>query len=521
MLRKSYFSIALVATFMFSCTKLNEKFQGDLTASQVSATASNASALLANAYNSMRSSFQDNALVFCLTELSTDEMLAPTRAGDWDDNGDWRKLHLHRWDGNHIRLRNTFNSLSGAIFASTDVLRFSPSTQQEAEARFLRAWAMWWMLDLFNQVPYRDPGESVIQEARVRKGAEALAYIISEINAVKNNLPDGPAGLANKDAAKLFLMKIYLNKGVYDNRLNPTFAAADMNQVISLADEIINSNKYAFTANYFDNFAPDNTNIGKENIWTQENVGGITPNANLRARWVTVMHYNQVPAGNNGWTTTTDFYNKFEAADKRRGAAYNSPGGLPNPGNRINVGFLAGQQYNLTTDAPLTDRTGQPLIFINAIKIIETGTNLEVTGVRPNKYPIDYVNDASRLINNDFVYFRLADVLLMKAEAILRGGTATVAGTYGGTPLALVNSVRTLASRGATALAALDLNTLLDERGRELYLECWRRQDMVRFKKYLEPFNEKNYVSEDKYILFAIPIQQLSVNTNLTQNPGY
>jgi hypothetical protein len=187
----------------------------------------------------------------------------------------------------------------------------------------------------------------------------------------------------------------------------------------------------------------------------------------------------------------------------------------------VNVGFLVGQQYNLTNDAILKDRTGQPLIFTPDVAIIETGSNLEVTGIRVNKYPIDYANEASRLSNNDYVYFRLADVLLMKAEAILRGGTGTVAGTFGSTPLALVNSIRTHSSRGASALASVDLNSLLDERGRELYTEFWRRQDLVRFGKFLTPFYDKPFTSDPTYLIFAIPVQQLAVNPNLSQNPGY
>lgn len=523
MLRKIVYlcSLLLTVVCMFNCTQLHEKFQGDLTASQISGTAANTTALLTNIYNAVRTPFQDRSQLYALSEITTDEVIAPTRASDWDDNGAWRQLHLQRWDGNHIRVRDCFNNLNGVVFATTDLLRYNPTTQQQAEARFLRAWAMYWLLDMYNQVPYRDPGESLIQESRVRKGMDALNYIVSEINAVRPDLPDGPAGLANKDAAKVFLMKIYLNKGVYVNRATPTFAPADMDSVISLADQIINTNKYSFPANYFDNFAPNNTVIGKENIWTQEDVGGITSTTAIRGRWTVVMHYNQSPVGVNGWTTTPDFYNKFEANDKRRGVAYASPGGPPNPGNRINVGFLEGQQYNLTTDAPLKDRTGQPLIFTHDIKLIETGANLEVTGIRPNKYPVDYANEASRLSDNDYVYFRLADVLLMKAEAILRGGTATSAGVYGNTALALVNSIRTHSSRGASALATIDLNTLLDERGRELYIECWRRQDMIRFGKFLLPFYDKDYTSDPKYLLFAIPVQQLSVNSNLSQNPGY
>jgi len=292
--------------------------------------------------------------------------------------------------------------------------------------------------------------------------------------------------------------------------------------VITLADQVINSGLFTFSPVYFDAFAPNNATIGNENIWTQENIGG-TSAANLRSRWHSGMHYNQNPSGWNGFTTLSDFYNKFEASDKRRGInyPYTSPGALPNPGNRVNVGFLRGQQYNWTTDAALNDRTGAPLSFTDDVKIIEKGTNLEVTGIRAYKYPIDYQFNDNGNIDNDYVYFRLADVLLMKAEAILRGGTgATNAGGYGTTAVALVNSVRTHVSRGASVLASVTLDQLIDERGRELYLESWRKQDLIRFGKFLIPWQEKP-ADDPKYLFFPIPNGQLAGNPNLTQNPGY
>ena len=89
--------------------------------------------------------------------------------------------------------------------------------------------------------------------------------------------------------------------------LNPSFDATDMNKVISLADEIINSNKFSFSANYFDNFAPDNTTIGRENIFTQLNVAGSTPDNNLHSAWLMVLHYNQAPGGCNGFATLIRF----------------------------------------------------------------------------------------------------------------------------------------------------------------------------------------------------------------------
>jgi hypothetical protein len=315
-------------------------------------------------------------------------------------------------------------------------------------------------------------------------------------------------------------MKCYLNKAVYENRANPMFNIADMNNVISLADEIINSNKYSFSTNYFDNFAPDNTSISRENIFTQLNIEGSTPHNFLSLTWGITLHYNQYPSGYNGFATLSDFYNKFEPADKRRGIVYNTVNSPKNPGNRINIGFLVGQQYDLNTDAPLTyGRSGSLLIFTPEVKNIETGANLEVTGIRPLKYAPDFSNLYSP--DNDLVYFRLSDVLLMKAEAILRGGTPTNAGPYGNTALSIVNAIRTDPSRGATILSSIDLNGLLDERGRELWWEGWRRQDLIRFKRFLSTFQEKNYISDPKYLLFPIPDDQIAVNPYLKQNPGY
>jgi hypothetical protein len=216
------------------------------------------------------------------------------------------------------------------------------------------------------------------------------------------------------------------------------------------------------------------------------------------------------PGGWNGFATLSDFYDKFEASDKRRGYNYKYPGALPNPGNRQNVGFLIGQQYNMTTDEPLKDRKGAPLAFTREVKLRETGDNLEVTGIRVVKYPLDYATSADQK-ENDWVIFRYADVLLMKAEALLRTGKA-------GDALTIVNDIR--AARGASNLGALDEQTLLDERGRELYWEGWRRQDLIRFGKFLQPWQEKP-ADDPKNLLFPIPSNQLAVNPNLEQNPGY
>lgn len=501
-----------------SC-ELEETLEGQLTEDQI--RRGELTSLLQGVYNSQRDPIQGHVSVFALQEVSTDARIMPTRGPDWDDNGKWRALYNHTWDANNERVRETYTQLNGIIYASTDLLRFSPTPQQDAESRFLRAWANYLVLDLYDQVLYREPGENLSELSRVRKGTEALDYIVSEINAIQANLPDAPVSRGTKDAARVLLMKCYLNKGVYANRQAPTFAAADMNQVIRLADEIINSGKYSFTDNYFDNFAPNNSAIGRENIFTQANTfGNSGPTRDL---WKFVSHYNMRPVdGYNGPAATAEAYDLFGPTDKRRGIAYDVEGGPANPGRRVNVGFLIGQQYNLITDAPLTTRGGAPLAFTKEINLFETGADLEAKGIRPIKYPVDYVSESrgGNGAENDHVSFRLADVLLMKAEAILRGGTPTNAGPYGATPLAIVNSLRTHPSRTAGALTSLSLDELLAERGRELYSESWRRQDMIRFGTFLRARKDKP-ASDPKYLIYPIPQTQVDVNSNITQNPGY
>ena len=523
MIKKILLTIIVISLFTVSCTKLNENLNGQLNESQVgSGGTANTAALLNGIYDNIRGTFQDQAGVYALWEMTTDELIGPTRGGDWDDNGAWRVLHAHKFDADHVRVREVFAALGGVMYSATDMLRFSPTPQQAAEARMLRAFAEFMMLDGWGQVPYRDPGENEQNAPRVRKGVEELDYIVSELNAIIPALPTTGTTRANQNAARVLLMKCYLNKGAFANRAAPTFDAADMTKVIALADQIIGSGSYTFRPVYFDAFAPNNGTIGTENIWTQLNTGGVS-SANIRSRWHSTMHYNQNPSGWNGFTTLSDFYNKFEATDKRRGInyPYTSPGAPANPANAINVGFLRGQQYDMTTGAALKDRTGAPLAFTDAINLIERGTNLEVTGIRAYKYPIDFQYDNNGNVDNDYVYFRLGDVLLMKAEAIMRGGTgATNAGGYGTTALAVVNSLRTHPSRNASALVSLSLDQLLDERGREMYLESWRKEDLIRFGKYLVPWQEKA-ASDPKYLYFPIPNGQAAANPNLTQNPGY
>jgi hypothetical protein len=404
-------------------------------------------------------------------------------------------------------LRGTFSEILQIVFATSNLLQFEPTADVAAQSRMIRAFAVSSILDGWGQVPYRREGSSLLDDAEVLNSQEAIDFIISEGDAILADLPAAPVNRANKDAAKVLKMKTLLNKGMYLNRAAPTFDAAEMSAVIALADEIINSGTYSLATNYYDNFAPNNDAISTENIWTAENIGGVNGGAgnSVRSRWFCSLHYNQNPSGWNGFATLGDFYSAFDDDDIRKGAEY---AGMTEVGG-IRAGFLAGQQVDQDGNA-LEDRNGNPLAFTSEVALSETGANLEVTGIRVVKYPIDYNNGDN--VDNDYVYFRYADVLMMKAEAMMRNGDSAGA-------LAIVNEIRT--SRGTTELAAIDADIMCAERGREFYWEGFRRTDLLRFGKFLDAWQEKGGASGSERLVFPIPAGSLASNPNLTQNPGY
>jgi hypothetical protein len=497
----------LLLTGLFACTDLEEELNEDLTTSEANDYL-NANAdidnLLLSVYEGLKGPIFANGQIEAMNSISTDEAIAPTRGGDWDDGGKWRQFHLHTFDGANVEISNAWNNMLTVVFNATNVLNFDgvASPQQLAEAKFLRAFAMFIVADNWNQVPFREPGDNLLLPSTVLTGPDALDFIISECESILNDLPDGPPTKANKDAARTLLMKAYLNKGTFADRSAPKFETGDMQKVIDLANQL--SGTYSLADNYFDNFAPNNDAISTENIFT----GASGPSDNggdIRWFWNSGLHYNQTPSGWNGFATLSDFYDSFEDGDQRKYTEY--PGSFE---NGVASGFLFGQQYDaLPGGNPLNDRNGNPLSFTRDVAIQESGNDLEVTGIRVMKYPIDYssIDDP----NNDGVYFRYADVLLMKAEALLRTNMA-------GEALTIVNDIRE--KRGATPLSSLDENALLAERGRELYWENWRRNDLIRFGKFLDAWQEKP-ASDASKLLFPIPPGQLAVNPNLEQNAGY
>lgn len=209
------------------------------------------------------------------------------------------------------------------------------------------------------------------------------------------------------------------------------------------------------------------------------------------------LHYSQNPSGWNGFTTLADFYNKFDANDPRTGN-YPPPDGSEFSG--IGRGFLEGQQFADDGSEVIDSRTQKPLQFVPDVPLSGAATD---KGIRVVKY---HPANADK-----YIIFRYGEAIMNKAEAQFRKGDDAGA-------LATINELR--AARGAPMISSLSEESLLDERGFELYWEASRRMDQIRFGTYADTWSEKS-VQETFRVIYPIPQQALDSNPNLTQNEGY
>ncbi|PYP67577.1 MAG: RagB/SusD family nutrient uptake outer membrane protein, partial [Gemmatimonadetes bacterium] len=228
-----------------------------------------------------------------------------------------------------------------------------------------------------------------------------------------------------------------------------------------------------------------------ENILVVKNLNqpGLGLNFVMRA-----LHYNQLtPTPWNGFAALAETYRAFDADDQRREI------------------FLEGPQVNLDSGEAAFDRYGNPLVF--TVDIIDETNAGEGEGTRIMKWPPD-PNRAGPDNGNDFAYFRLGDILLIKAEALneLYPGS--------GEALALLNALRARVFEPDKPLTTVDRDVILRERLLELTAEAKRRQDLIRHGRYTQAWSFKQ-AGGPHLILMPIPQSQLDANPMLVQNPGY
>jgi|AntRauTorckE5430_2_1112549.scaffolds.fasta_scaffold00039_29 hypothetical protein len=525
---KKYFYLMLLLPVAFSCTDLEIEGTDSLITSGF-AGVSDIQGEVANIRNTIATGDlgSQNGL-YALNEVSSDEYVVATRGTDWGDNGRWLAIHRHTWDADLQDIRFSWEQLNSVTINATRVLNEKSITtsggeivQLKAEASFYRAWAMSWVLDMWRQVPFRDVDLPNSTIPTVFTGQEAIDFIVADLNDAIAGLPTVTAGSGidlksspTKASANHLLAKLHLNKHIY---LGTNAADADMQVVINAVDAIT-ADGYALAASgdFFDIFRPSND---VETLWWSP------ADAGWRT-WLT-LHYNLNSPDNggggwNGFTTLSEFYQLFEGdpdtnyvgdgQEERRGFVPDAT--TANADNLgIGYGFLIGQQYE-EDGTPLNARDnvgGIPLVFTKEVTKAEYSAPadnaiLETDGTRMLKYHPNEVGGANR---THVINYRYADSYLMKAEAMFRmGNDATV----------MINELRTI--RGASPLTTLGEAELLAERGREMYAELVRRQDLVRFGQYTKAWNLKE-ASSPTSIIFPIPISDVLANPNLVQNEGY
>jgi starch-binding outer membrane protein, SusD/RagB family len=483
-------------------------------------------------YTALRDSYSLN--YWFMQSLSSDEAIMPARGGNWYDNQQYRMLHYHDWTRDHGWTNSCWTWLTTVIGTTNQALSILQNAEPDtytlkksnlAELKMVRAIAYFMMMDLYGNVPiYTESGDLSQRPNSSRK--DVFNFIESEINLALPDLSDVTGittyGRATKYTAYALLAKMYLNAEVYTG-------ATRYDDAIKACDAVISSNKFAIEprATYLQMFYPTNGPTMKEFIFS------IPYDATVSNGYMFYSRYD-LPRSHRAKfslaftpsaprSTLPEFYVNFNDVNDIRNRQWLTGLQFLNDGVTPIRVTTTKQGYDFTytgTDAASSftyqvDLTPNILLRLNPAAF-DVG-NDEIAwnmGYRNVKFYPD-ATSLTRNQNNDVPFLRYSDVILMKAEAILRGGAATL----GATPLSLVNSIR--ANRTTSApLASVTLDVLYAERCRELAWEAWHRNDMIRFGKFEGKWGFKTDSDPNKRI-FPIPTTAFKYNSQLLQNTGY
>jgi hypothetical protein len=544
-MKKLLIALSAILVIAGACTKLDVTPESQYIDNNFPKTPADYQALVGPIYTQLASKYAIE--YFRMQELTTDELIIPGRDGNYDDGGQYRQHHHHTYTPDHSNVKDVWEWGFGAINTCNRVLsNIANSTLAEtdparissvAEVKAMRALFYFFMLDIYGNVPIVDTFP-VVNLPATKKRNEVFQFIEKELKAVVKSLPvknitSPMATYGHPTQAMVYalLAKMYLNSEEYTGVKRTT-------ETVAMCDSVIASKKYSLDASYAEVFAPDNGPNTTETILAipydplQLDGNQFTRHGIMAYLWPKYGVPNNLSIS---MSTTPAFYDRFNL-----------------PGDERNATWLIGKQYNLDS-TPFTIKLPK-----KDLDASYTGTNndttwqLEITkdikmtgkkpfdvgndylarcmGVRSIKYyPDRATTAATRMSGNDMPIFRLADIYLMKAEAILRGATATT--VYGElqTAVVLMNKVRIRAK--APIVVSVTLDELLDERARELYWENWRRNDLIRFNKFEDEYKIPGDVATSGYSpgmntdkrkrIFPIPTSERKLNTNLEQNPSY
>ena len=519
----------LLSTVLFAllaCTDLTESPSSTVTPDNFYRNEAEVLAGVASVYATLRGTLDD---YWYATEVSSDEIVVPTRGSDWFDNGQWLELKRQTWSPTSPSGRafmngawvTPFTGVARANIVLDALTKVTVANQATivAELRTLRAFYYYMLMDMFGGVPVVTDIEI---KARPRDTRDSVfKFIESELLAARPDLPvnwkatPGSMGRMTRGAVDAILASMYLNAGVWDKSTGVSATAYNTclgvtvsggldacQAAINRADSIINSGQYSLSAPgaWRSNFTANN-DLAPENILVVKflNQPDVGLNFVMRA-----LHYNQLTNASpwNGFATTAQTFRAFDSLDQRRQM------------------WLEGPQNNVETGTPVCERNPKPcgdpgtvpLVFTDSINDLTVATEGE--GPRFYKWPADAGRPDGPNNGNDFAYFRYADILLIKAEALNEQNPGSAPA------LVLVNQVRARVFTVAQPRATIDRAQLLQERLLELAAEAKRRQDLIRHGAYTAAWNYKA-AGAAHLILMPIAQAQMDANPLLVQNPGY
>lgn len=496
------FCLILLSSVVMTACDMETKVFDELTTDKFPQNEAQLLRTIAPAYTAMKG-YAD--AVWQSQTVTTDEGIVVTRGSDWNNGGYFRRLSTHTYtpapsgnpDGVWNFCVNGIAQVNQILYQLSNVtVDFSGKSKKEAELKVIRAFFYLVMLDNYRNIYIKTDFADASAPVQVSPQA-AFDFIASEIRANLDLLEATPSasnyGLITQSAAHAMLAKLYLNAEVYTG-------TPHWQECIDECNAIIDKGYYSLSEKFMDNFKEDNTG-SKENIFS-------IPFDRVRStgfsHHVYALHYNSGQtyglsyAPWNGYSTLADHYNLFEDADQRKQI------------------FLEGQQY-AASGAALTTRDNKPLIFTRDFTSTDpwnengTGGVAENQGIRVLKYVPGI--GTGRHMSNDFAVFRYADVLLMKAECLVRL-------QRNGEALPYINTVRERSLPGKP-YTAISLEELYKERRREFTWEGMAKQDMIRFGKYEGTWTYHPTGSAISRRIFPIPEAVRSLNPSLKQNPEY
>ncbi|MBR0255986.1 MAG: RagB/SusD family nutrient uptake outer membrane protein [Bacteroidales bacterium] len=431
--------------------------------------------------------------LFHHSELTTDEAVC-----GWNDQT-IKNFHWMNWTTDDTFIYAFYSRIFMQVSAANEFIReaqasnltFANKDEYIAEARVLRAIAYFHAIDNFGNVPFADETSVVGSFPEQIMRDELFTWLETELTDLINNSAlaapraNGFAR-ADKGVAKFLLAKLYLNAQVYTGTARWNECANVLKDLMDDGYSLHTTSEGLFSP-YQELFLADNDRCSDEIIFAVEQDGVNTTSYGATNYLIFASTGGEmdpaelgISSGWGGLRTTPEFYDKFSASDAR------------------NLFYTATQQKSIDDIGEFTNGYA----FMKFRNIKSDGTPGKELG----------------FVDTDFPMMRYADVLLMAAECQLNGASIDGLGAF--------NQVRARANQ--PDVNGLTAQLILDERGRELYQECWRRNDLIRFGQFTSGYNWqwKGNVKEGTDVesyrtLFPIPDSDRLANTGLKQNTGY